>query len=155
MKSIPSAELLKKSVQNWFHSASKEHHPVLHKVIPKLTFLEYYNKMKEGEHLLDTAAIYVLHLHMNKTIGVITSNGIWSTVKTTNTDECDVKFAYCERGIFLPIEKKNTQVSPINKKTIKKTTKDTQGSVTNFIKFKFYTRKHKFVHEQRYTPIRT
>ena len=30
-----------------------------------------------------------------------------------------------------------------------------QGSVTNFRKFKFYTRKYKFVHEQRYTPLRT
>ena len=125
MTSIPSADLLKKSVQNWFHSASKEHHPILHKVIPKLTFLEYYNKLKEGEHPLDTAAIYVLFLHMNKTIGVITSNSIWSTVKPTNIDECDMKFAYCEGGIFLQIEKKNTQVSPINKKT----TKDTQGQL--------------------------
>ena len=88
---------------------------------------------------------------MNKTIGVITSNGIWSIVKTTNIDECDMKFAYCERGNFLQIEKKNTQVSPIDKKT----TKDTQGSVTNFKKFKIYRRKHKFFHEQRYTPIRT
>ena len=94
VKSVPSADLLKKSVQNWFHSVSKEHHPVLHKVIPNLTFLEYYNKLKEGEHLSDTAAIYVLCLHMNKTIGVITSNGIWPTVKTTNIDECDMKFAY-------------------------------------------------------------
>ena len=116
---------------------AKERHPILHKVIPKLTFLEYYNKLKEGKHLLDAAAICVLCLHMIKTIGVITSNGIGSTVKTMNIDECDVKFAYCEGGIFLPIEKKNTQVSPINKKTIKKTTKDTQGSVTNFMKFKF------------------
>ena len=97
--------------------------------------------MKEDEYLLDAAAIYVLCLHMNKTIGVIISNSIWSTVKTTNIDGCDVKFAYCEGGIFLPIEKKNTQVSPINKKTIKKTTKDTQGSVTNFIKLKFCTKK--------------
>ena len=92
---------------------------------------------------------------MNKTIGVNTSNGIWSTVQTTNIDECNMKFAYCEGGIFLPIEKKNTQLLPINKKTTKKTTKDTQGSVTNFMKFKIYRRKHKFFHDQKYTSIRT
>ena len=93
-------------VVNWFHYASKKHHAVLNKVIKCPTFTEYYQKLTSGEELPDAAALYVLSLHMNKTITVLVKKGIWTTTNTSRTQDNNVKFVNLGDGVFIPIENK-------------------------------------------------
>ena len=91
-------------IVNWFHYASIECHHVLNKVVTCNAFTEYYKKLTSGEEMPEATALCVLSLYMNKTIGVLLNNGIWSTTNTSSTEENDVKFAYLGDGVFIPIE---------------------------------------------------
>ena len=90
-------------IVNRFHNVSKECHSVLNKVINCTTFIEYYERLTSGEDLPDNAALYVLSLHMNKTI-VLLKNGIWTTTHTLRIQDNNVKFVYLGDGVFMPIE---------------------------------------------------
>ena len=104
MYSVISLDVLKTMIVNWFHHASIEHHGVLNKVETCNTFTEYYEKLTSGKELAEATALYVLSLHMNKNIGVLLKNGIWSTTNTSSTQDDEVKFVYSGEGVFIPIE---------------------------------------------------
>ena len=80
-------------IVNWLHYASIEHHTkqrILNKVVTCNTFTEYYEKLTSGEEVASAAALYVLSLHMNKSIGVLLKNGIWSATNTSSFLDNDV-----------------------------------------------------------------
>ena len=106
MHSVISLDVLKTMIVNWFHYASKECHAVLKKVINCPTFTEYYQKLTSGEELPDAAALYVLSLHMNKTISVLLKNGIWTTTNISSIQDNDIKFVYLGDGVFMLIGNK-------------------------------------------------
>ena len=68
------------------------------------TMIVNYKKLTSGKELPEAAALCVLSLHMNKSIGVLLKNGIWLTVNTLSIQENDVIFAYLGDGVFIPIE---------------------------------------------------
>ena len=72
-----------------------------------ITFSEYYEKLKSREKLPEAALLYVLSLHMNKSIGMLLKNGTWSTTNTAHIQDNNVNFVYLGDGVFLPIEHKH------------------------------------------------
>ena len=141
MHSIIYLEVPKTMIVNWFHCVSIECHHVLSKVLTCHTFTEYYEKLTRGEELPEAAALYVLSLHMNKSIGVLLKNGIWLMTNTSSIQENNVKFAYLGDGVFIPIEH--------NDPTMK---------LNQFLKQNTYDRKLKAMEKvnlHNHTPIRT
>ena len=115
MHSVISLDVLKTMIVNWFHYASIEHHGVLNKVVTCNTFTEYYKKLTSGKELADATALYILSLHMNKSIGVLLKNGIWTTTNMSSIQENDVKFVYLGDGVFIPIEHNYPKVNQLLK----------------------------------------
>ena len=109
--SVISLDVLKTMIVNWFHYASIQCHHILNKVVTCHTLTEYYKKLTSGEELPEAAALYVLSLHMNKSIGVFLKNGIWSKTNTSSIQENNVKFAYLGDGVFIPIEHRTIELN--------------------------------------------
>ena len=141
MHSVISLDVLKTVIVNWFHYVSKEHHTVLNKVIKCSKFTEYYEKLTSGEELADTAALYILSLHVNKSISVLLKKGIWTTTNMSSIRDNDIKFVFFRDGVFITIENKYLPMR-----------------IHKFVKQNTYDRKLKAMEKvniQNHTPVRT
>ena len=77
---------------------------VLEEVIGKITYREYYDKMKVNRQLDDAVIPFVISKYITTTIGVLTCTGMWISTGCNDISKCELLFAYHGKGKFLPLE---------------------------------------------------
>ena len=77
---------------------------VLEDITGKITYRNYYDKIKIEGVLDDGVIPYVLSKYVMTTIGIITCTDMWMSTGCNNINNCDLLFAYLGKGVFLPLE---------------------------------------------------
>ena len=98
------SQVLKRKIIQYFHMAPDDAVNVLEDIIGKITYRNYYDKVKNEGVLDDGVILYVLSKYVTTTIGVITRTDMWTSTGCNNINNCDLLFAYLGKGVFLPLE---------------------------------------------------
>ena len=117
---------------------------VLKHIIGKITYRNYYDKIKIERVLNDGVIPYVLSKYVMTTIGIVTHTDMWMSTGCNNINNCNLLFAYLGKGVFLPVEQSDKNPNISCKQAKKKNTTTMQHWHKRLITMPVLTRRKKF-----------